>query len=90
MTVYLTTEARLRKRREIEALCEIAQLLPVHKRILLHLYYRDGYTNAQIAQVIMKSPVTVARRIEHARRDAIAIRDGTNIGKKGTTQCNSL
>jgi len=90
MKVYLTTEARLRKRREIEGLCEIANLLPVHKRILLHLYYRDGYTNAQIGQVIMKSAVTVARRIEHARRDAIAIRDGTSASKKGSSKCEQV
>lgn len=87
MKVYLSTEDRIRKRREIECLCEIANLLPVHKRILLHLYYRDGYTNAEIGQVIMRSEVTVARRIEHARQEAIAIRDGTNTSKKGGSKC---
>jgi DNA-directed RNA polymerase specialized sigma24 family protein len=89
MKVYLTTEDRIRKRREIECLCNIANLLPVHKRIILHLYYRDGYTNAEIGQVIMKSAVTVARRIEHARRDAIALRDGTNVAKKIRAKCTS-
>ena len=89
MKVYLTTEARVEKRRQIERLCIIANLLPVHKRILLHLYYRDGYTYAEIAQVIMRSPVTVARRIEHARRDAVALRDGPGPARKGARKCKS-
>lgn len=82
MKVYLTTEDRLRKRREIEHLCSLAELLPVHKRMLLHLYYRDGYTYAEIGQLVMKSAVTVSRRVESARRDAIAVRDGTHTKKK--------
>ncbi len=90
MHVYLSTEDRIRKRPEIERLCEMANLLPVHKRILLHLYYREGYTNAEIGQVIMRSSVTTARRIEHARQDAIALRDGTYIAKKGRLKCVSL
>ena len=90
MKVHLTTEDRIRKRREIECLCNIPNLLPVHKRILLHLYYRDGYTNAEIGQVIMKSAVTVARRIEQARREAIAIREGTITSRKGASKCEQV
>jgi RNA polymerase sigma factor (sigma-70 family) len=90
MKVYLSTEDRITRRREIETLCNIANLLPVHKRMLLHLYYRDGYTHAQIGQLIMKSAVTVSRRIEHARRDALAIRDGTIKAKKGRSKCEQV
>ena len=90
MEVCLSTEARIRKRRETEELCLIANLLSVYKRMLIHLYYRDGYTYAEIGQLIMKSAVTVSRRIEGARRVALAIRNGTNTSAKGRSKCEQV
>lgn len=82
MHVMLTTKKRIEVRRELETLCLLADLLPVHKRILIHLRYRDGYTYAEIAQVVMRSPETVARRVEAARLECVALRAGAPATKK--------
>jgi len=54
---------RIEKRSLIEDYCRLASLLPVHHRMLFHLYYRDGYSVVEIAQLLMKYPNYVRRRL---------------------------
>ena len=56
---------RIEKRNLIEDYCRYASLLPVYKRILFHLYYRDGYTTTEISQFLMKPASFVRRRLLH-------------------------
>lgn len=55
--------SRIEKRNLIEYHCLLAHLLPVHKRILFHLYYRDGYTITEISQLLMKNSRYIERRL---------------------------
>lgn len=55
--------SRLQKRSLIETYCNLANLLPAHKRILFHLYYRHGVSTIEISQLLMLHQTTVARRI---------------------------
>ncbi len=54
---------RIEKRSLIEDYCRLASLLPVHQRMLFHLYYRDGYSTIEIAQLLMKYPRFVRLRL---------------------------
>lgn len=45
---------RIEKRSLIEDYCRLASFLPVHQRMLFHLYYRDGYSTIEIGQLLMK------------------------------------
>ena len=54
---------RIEKRNLIEEYCRLASLLPVHQRMLFHLYYRDGYSTLEIGQLLMKSRYHVRHRL---------------------------
>ena len=47
----------------VEKYCDYASFLPVNERMLLLLYYRDGYSSIEISQLLMKHNSTVLRRI---------------------------
>ncbi len=49
----------------IEEYCSYAYLLPIQEKMLFLLYYYDGYSTVEIAQLLMKHPTTVSRRIHN-------------------------
>ena len=56
---------RLNKRGLIEQYCKLAVvILPVHESMLFRLYFSDGYSMNEIAQLIMKNPTTISRRLQ--------------------------
>lgn len=61
--------SRIERRNLIEDYCRFASLLPIHKRILFQLYYRDGYTVLEISQLLMKTAVFVRRRLYKITED---------------------
>ena len=71
---------RLQKRTLIETYCNIANLLPAHKRILFHLYYRYGVSTTEISQLLMVNQTTVARRIGRIAGELTDLLQGLNIG----------
>lgn len=54
---------RIDSRNLIERYCNIANLLPAHKRLLFHLYYKHGYSLIEISQLVMLHHTTVSRRL---------------------------
>lgn len=62
-------ETRIATRDRIEELCRRANSLPVHKKILFHLYFRDGYSTIEIAQLLMIHPANVGRRLAKIKRE---------------------
>lgn len=54
---------RLDRRNLIELYCNVANLLPIDKRMLFHMYYKHGYSTIEIAQLLMKHDGTIHRRL---------------------------
>jgi DNA-directed RNA polymerase specialized sigma24 family protein len=77
---------RLQKRTLIETYCNIANLLPAHKRILFHLYYRYGVSTVEISQLLMVHQTTVARRIGRIAGELTDLLQGKNIGPDNERQ----
>lgn len=60
---------RMEKRDLIERYCNYANLLPIHKKMLFLLYFRDGYSTIQISQLLMKHHVTISRRLKRITQE---------------------
>jgi len=55
---------KIEKRNLIELYCNVANLLPVDERLLFHMFYKHGYSTIEISQLLMKSDVTISRRLK--------------------------
>lgn len=76
----ITRKEYFRRRAMTETLCLLAEFLPVHKRILFHLYYREGYTAVEIAQLLMIHPTSVSRRVNKIRKELLAEWEKREVG----------
>ena len=59
----VAVDIRIQTRGKVEYLCNKANILPVHEKMLFHLYYRDGYSTIEISQLLMIHPANVGRRL---------------------------
>lgn len=62
---------------ETNALIELLSL-PEKYRIVLHLYYAEGYKTAEIAQMLSISPAAVRKRLQYGR-DMLKIEYGKEV-----------
>lgn len=69
---------RIARRNLIEHYCFVANFLPVHERMLFHLYYRDGYSTIEISQLLMVHHSTVARRLVKITTKLTTLMTGDN------------
>lgn len=77
---------RIQKRNLIELYCNVANILPVHERMLFHLYYRNGYSTVEISQLLMIHNTTVGRRLMKIATKLTDLISGENLEKQADSQ----
>jgi len=69
--------------RSLEAMHELAQALeklPNETRAVVHLYYYEGYSSEDIAQIMQINPSTIRSRLERGRKELKMILGGAKNG----------
>lgn len=72
--LLLAGQARIDSRSLIEQLCDIAQTLPAHKKLLFLLYFKYGHSTIEISQLVMKCDSTVGRRLKKVLDEVLLVR----------------
>ena len=70
---------------EVRALWEAVGELSESKRIVIHLYYQEGYSGKEIAEVLGIEPSTVRTRLQRARAQL-----RTSLGGVDYDQCEPV
>ena len=70
---------------EVRALWEAVGELSESKRIVIHLYYQEGYSGKEIAEVLGIEPSTVRTRLQRARAQL-----RTSLGGVDYAQCEPV
>ena len=70
---------------EVRALWEAVGELPESMRVVIHLYYQEGYSGKEIAGLLGLEPSTVRTRLQRARAQL-----KTSLGGVDYDQCESV
>lgn len=66
---------------EVRALWEAVGELPESMRVVIHLYYQEGYSGKEIAEVLGIEPSTVRTRLQRARAQLRTSLGGVDYGQ---------
>ena len=73
---------------EVRALWEAVGELPESMRVVIHLYYQEGYSGKEIAGLLGLEPSTVRTRLQRARAQLKISLGGVDYDQSEPVQCD--